>query len=67
MIVTKDSDFSHRMVVTQPPPRVIHVHVGNMRLRQFEIFMNANWDSVCAAITNHKLVTLQRDGMNCVP
>lgn len=67
VIVTKDSDFSHRIAVAQPPPRVIHVHVGNMRLRQLEVFINANWDAVRVAIETHKLVTLRRDGMDCVP
>lgn len=67
VIVTKDSDFSHRMAAAQPPPRVIHVHVGNMRLRHLEAFLNANWAVVRAAITTHKLVTLRRDGMDCVP
>ncbi len=67
VIVTKDSDFSHRIAVSQPPPRVIHVHVGNMRLRQFEVFMNANWDAVCVAIETHKLITLRREGIDCVP
>ena len=66
-IVTKDSDFSHRMTFSQPPPRVVHIHVGNMRLAQFESFMNTNWDSVRAAIQTHKLVTLRRDGLECVP
>ena len=67
VIVTKDSDFSHRIAVSEPPPRVIHVHIGNMRLRQLDLFMNANWDAVCTAIKTHKLVTLRRDGMDCVP
>ncbi|NBV23095.1 MAG: hypothetical protein EBS05_14405 [Proteobacteria bacterium] len=67
VIVTKDSDFSHRITVSQPPPRVIHVHVGNLRLRQLEKFMNANWKAVCTAIKTHKLVTLSPYGMDCVP
>jgi predicted nuclease of predicted toxin-antitoxin system len=67
VIVTKDSDFSHPIAVSEPPPKVIHVHVGNLRLRRFEVFMNANWDAVRVAIETHKLVTLRRDGMDCVP
>jgi len=37
-IITKDADFSHRIIVSKPPPRIIHIRVGNMRLRDFERF-----------------------------
>jgi len=33
-IVTKDADFSQRIVLGVPPPRVIHLRVGNMRGRR---------------------------------
>lgn len=31
-IVTKDRDYSDRMLLTTPPPRVIHLRIGNMKL-----------------------------------
>ncbi len=31
-IVTKDSDFSYRILTSDPPPRVIHIKFGNLRL-----------------------------------
>lgn len=33
-IVTKDADFSHRIIVSIAPPKVIHLRVGNMRLHK---------------------------------
>ena len=33
-IVTKDADFSQRIVLAVPPPRVIHLRVGNMKGRE---------------------------------
>lgn len=30
-IVTKDADFSDRIMMTEPPPRVIHLRIGNQR------------------------------------
>lgn len=32
-IVTKDADFSNRIMVSGPPPKIIHLRIGNMRLR----------------------------------
>lgn len=30
-IVTKDADFSERIITATPPPRVVHLRFGNMR------------------------------------
>jgi predicted nuclease of predicted toxin-antitoxin system len=34
-IITKDADFSDRVLTSQPPPRVIHVKLGNMNMSDF--------------------------------
>ena len=31
-IITKDSDFSNRIMASSPPPKIIHFRTGNMRL-----------------------------------
>lgn len=31
VIVTKDADFSHRIMAQSPPPRVGHLRIGNVR------------------------------------
>ena len=36
-IVTKDADFSDRMLLSEPPPRVIHIRIGNVSMRVFTI------------------------------
>ncbi len=33
-IVTKDSDFSKRIILKEPPPKVIHIKLGNMRQKE---------------------------------
>ena len=40
-IVTKDSDFSHRILASTPPPRVLHLRIHNQRLHQLDDFMAA--------------------------
>lgn len=34
-IITKDADFSDRNLLVGPPPRVIHIRLGNMRMQAF--------------------------------
>lgn len=29
-IITKDSDFSNRILFKDPPPKVIHIRIGNV-------------------------------------
>lgn len=34
-IVSKDTDFSDRILVSQPPPWVVHLRIGNLRRADF--------------------------------
>lgn len=65
-IITKDSDFSHRVIFHEPPPRIIHVRLGNMRMRDFFLAMNSVWDDVLELNKNHKLVTVFRDRLEAI-
>lgn len=39
VIVSKDADFSDRILVSQLPPRVVHIRLGNMKMRDFHRLM----------------------------
>jgi predicted nuclease of predicted toxin-antitoxin system len=39
VIVTKDADFSHRIMTHTPPPRVVHLRFGNLRRREFHALL----------------------------
>lgn len=60
-IITKDADFSNRIVASEPPPRVIHLKVGSMRLADFRQFMLTNWGEMERLSVDHKLVDVYRD------
>ena len=65
-IVSKDADFSQRIVLGAPPPRVIHLRVGNMRGRDFAAWLKRVWPQIESAITTHKLVNAYRDRIEAV-
>ena len=44
-IISKDADFSNKILFRTPPPRVIHIRTGNMRMKDFHAFLNSVWDS----------------------
>ena len=45
-IVTKDADFSDRIIVGQPPPWVVHFRFGNLRRRDFHALLVRVWPQV---------------------
>ncbi|MEO6169114.1 MAG: DUF5615 family PIN-like protein [Chitinophagales bacterium] len=65
-ILTKDADFSNRMIVAFPPPKVIHFRIGNMRLRQFISFIGLRWNKIYELSDTHKLVTVYIDRMEAI-
>lgn len=60
-IITKDSDFSSRILLSTPPPRVIHVRLGNMDMRSFHEAMVRCWAEVVEMSRTHKLVVVHTD------
>ena len=56
VIVTKDADFSNRMVITSPPPWVVHLRFGNMRKRDFHEHLAFMWPRIEALLPAHKLI-----------
>lgn len=57
-IVTKDADFSNKIMLNTPPPRVIHVRIGNMKIKDLYVFMNKNWLEISEVSESCKLVNI---------
>ncbi|MDM8564801.1 DUF5615 family PIN-like protein [Candidatus Halobeggiatoa sp. HSG11] len=55
-IVTKDTDFSDMIILNEPPPRIIHIKLGNMKMRQFHQQISKIWDDVCLMSEKFKLI-----------
>ncbi|MBK8054869.1 MAG: DUF5615 family PIN-like protein [Saprospiraceae bacterium] len=60
-IVTKDSDFSERIILNIPPPRVIHIKFGNVKMKQFYLLIVSRWDEICKLSIDYKLVNVFHD------
>lgn len=43
VIVTKDADFSDRILLSQPPPWLVHLRIGNLRRADFHAFLARIW------------------------
>ena len=60
-IITKDSDFSNKIVLRQPPPKVIHIRFGNMKIRDFHESIHKVWSDVLTLNKTHKLISVYKD------
>jgi predicted nuclease of predicted toxin-antitoxin system len=56
VIVSKDTDFSDRAMMSSPPPWVVHLRIGNLRRTEFEKFLASVWPQVEQLLPAHKLI-----------
>ena len=61
VIVTKDADFSDRIILQTPPPWVVHLRFGNLRREEFHDRLARAWPQVETLLKTHKLVNVSRD------
>jgi len=65
-IVTKDADFSARLLRDGPPPSVVHVRVGNLRIRDLHEHLHRVWPEVVTLSREHALVNVFLDRIEAV-
>ena len=66
VIVSKDADFSHRIMLASPPPWVGHLRFGNLRKRDFHALLARLWPRIEALLPEHKLVNVHADRIEAV-
>lgn len=65
-IVTKDTDFSLKIMYNTPPPKVIHLRFGNLKMQQFHSLLNKIWHNIESEIESHKLVNVFVDRIEAI-
>lgn len=60
-IVSKDADFSELALLNDPPPRVIHIKFGNMKMREFHQTLSKVWTEVCFLSEDYKLLRVYQN------
>ena len=61
VIVSKDADFSERIVATSPPPRVVHLRFGNLRRNEYHALLARRWPQIESLLKSNKLVNVYAD------
>ncbi|MEO8734189.1 MAG: DUF5615 family PIN-like protein [Flavobacteriales bacterium] len=65
-IITKDSDFSSRILLSSPPPKIIHIRLGNMDMHRFHEAIARCWPEVLQLSDTHKLVIVHVDRIEAI-
>jgi predicted nuclease of predicted toxin-antitoxin system len=65
-IISKDSDFSQRILLQSPPPRVIHLKIGNLKLKDLYQLLFLNWEQILTLSEQHKLVNVYKDKIEAI-
>ncbi len=60
-IITKDADFSNKIIFKTPPPKVIHLKIGNLKMQELHSFLRKNWTEIEDISKNHKLTKVYPD------
>ena len=65
-IITKDADFSLKIIFEKEPPKVIHLRIGNMRMKEMYNFLNENWDKSEGLLADSKLVNVYKNKLESI-
>ena len=60
-IITKDADFSNKVLFETPPPKVIHLKIGNMKLKDLYNFLKKNWQEIEIVSKSNSLTNVYLD------
>lgn len=66
VVVTKDADFTNRIMLSQPPPWIVHLRIGNMRKRDFHSFLARIWIKIEGLLPLYKLVIVYADRIEAI-
>ncbi len=66
VIITKDADFSNKVLSSSAPPKVIHIQVGNLPLKKLRDFLIRIWPDVEQEIAESKLINVYIDHIESI-
>ncbi len=67
VIVTVDTDFYDRALVTAVCPKIIHFKLYNLRLRDWHPLVTRLWPQILTLVDGHQMVIVYRDRIDCLP
>jgi len=64
IILTRDSDFYSRALVSKKKPKVIYFKLGNILLADLYNYFKKNWNPILTALDNHFLIVANKGSID---
>ena len=61
IIITKDADFSLKVLYKGVPPKVIHLKFGNLRIKELHELMTKAWQRIELLLQDNSLINVYFD------
>ncbi|HHN47432.1 MAG TPA: hypothetical protein ENN08_00595 [Bacteroidales bacterium] len=65
-IITKDADFSLKVLLRGAPPKVVHIRFGNLKMRDFHDKISGLWGKIEAGIMQSNLINVYFDRVEMI-
>ena len=65
-IVSKDADFSARIMLSEPPPWIERLAFGNLRLCDYHATLARAWPQIETLLPVHKLLIVHADRIEAI-
>ena len=66
VILTKDTDFYNRFLVSSTAPKIIYFQFGNCSLKQLYQYFNENWLKIQSEIEKSRLIIAKENHIECL-
>lgn len=66
VIITKDADFSIKVLYLGAPPKVIHLRFGNLKIADFHKAISKNWETIKKHIQAYTLINVYLDRIELI-
>ena len=66
VIITKDADFSLKVLYKGTPPKVIHLKFGNLKIHDFHVMISKVWDVIEKNLEDHSLINVYLDRIESI-
>lgn len=65
-IITKDKDFAVKQILYGPPPKVVHIKFGNLRLKEFIATIEIAWPVIQNLIKEYSIINIYKDRIETI-
>lgn len=66
IIVTKDTDFYTKFLLSEIAPKIIYLVIGNLSLKELHNYFNKNWETIYQEIENCKFIIARALHFECI-